>query len=532
MTTLALLFLAAAAGMALATWLRAPPAPFVLGAGFLLQATGAPLEPSLLDGGLALSATFLIFVLGAQMDPAHVGREGRAAVRVGLVHLGAILFFGIPVGLALEGDLRTSVYLVLALGAGSTLLVFDLLRARERFYEPIGRVVIGVLLLQNGLVLLVLSVLTALDDGLLAALRALGAVLLLVVCSRGITRYLGPLVLERLQLDDEERLLFVLAVLFAFAGLAHALSLPPVVGAFFGGAGLARFPLGAFVRGHVVSFEDFFVASFYVSLGASVPVPTLTELLAEGTLVLAIFIISPLLLLRAARREGLTVRGSLEAVSLIVPCGELSILVAMIGLSAGHLDEGVFRVILTVAAATMFLAPAVSSDAVLSRLARWYPGGRDRTARLPFADHVLLLGCGDSGRVVLDALLERNQPVVVLDDDPGVVAALGERGVAAFRGDGGDPVQLGRVGIGQARAVVSFMRRIADNERLLRATPHPPVFVRVFSDAEAARVERAGGRAVVESELGKEAFMSWFEGSGRVRTALGPTPPEPEPQAR
>lgn len=511
MITLALLFVAAAAGMAMGTWLRAPPAPFVLAAGFLLQVLGTPLEPTLLDGGLTLSATFLVFVLGAQMDPSHVGKEGRAAVRIGLTHLGAILFFGIPVGLALEGDLRTSVYFVLALGAGSTLLVFDLLRRRERFYEPIGRVVIGVLLLQNSLVLVVLSVLTSVDDGLWAVLRALGAVLLLVITSRGVTRYVGPFVLERLKLDDEERLLFVLAVLFAFSGLAHAMSLPPVVGAFFGGAGLARFPLGAFVRGHVVSFEDFFVATFYVSLGAYVPVPTLTELLAEGTLVLALLIISPLLLLRAARQEGLTVRGSLETVSLIVPCGELSILVAMIGLSAGHLDVGVFRVTLTVAAATMLLAPAISSDPVLDRLVRWYPGGRDRTARLPFADHVLLLGCGDSGRVVLDALLERGQPVVVLDDDPGVVAELNERGVAAFRGDGGDPGQLARVGIGQARAVVSFMRRIADNERLLRSAAHPPVFVRVFSDAEGERVRRAGGQAVVESELGKDAFMRWFD---------------------
>lgn len=532
MITLAVLFVAAAAGMALGTWLRAPPAPFVLAAGFLLPALGAPLEPVLLDGGLALSATFLVFVLGAQMDPSHVGREGRAAVRVAFTHLGAILVFGVPVGLMLEGDLRTSVYFVLALGAGSTLVVFDLLRRRERFYEPIGRVVIGVLLLQNSLVLISLSVLTALDEGLGAVARALGGVLLLVIASRGVTRYLGPLILERLQLDDEERLLFVLAVLFAFAGLAHALSLHPVVGAFFGGAGLARFPLGAFVRGHVVSFEDFFLASFYVSLGASVPVPSLAELMAEGTLVLALLFISPLLLLRAARRAGLTVRGSLETVSLIVPCGELSILVAMIGLSAGHIEESVFRVILTVAAATMALAPALSSDSVLSRLARWYPGGLDRTARLPFADHVLLLGCGDSGRVVLDTLAARGLSVVVLDDDPGVVAALNDEGIAAFRGDGGDPVQLDRVGMRQALAVISFMRRISDNERLLRATPHPPVFVRVFSDSEGERVERAGGRSVVESELGKEAFMGWFDRSGWARRGSGTPAPELEPAPR
>jgi Kef-type K+ transport system membrane component KefB len=511
MTSLALLFIVAALGMAVAKWLRAPPAPFVLGAGLLLRAAGAPLEGSLIDGGLVLSATFLVFVLGAQMDPSHIGREGRVAFRIGLAHLGSILVVGVPVGLGLGADLRGSVYFVLALGAGSTLLVFDLLRARERFYEPLGRAVLGVLLIQNALVLTVVSLLDTFDDGPLAGARALAAVLLLVLAARLVTRFLGPIVLEHLKLDDEERLLFVLAVLFVFAGAAHALSLPPVVGAFFGGAGLARFPLGAFVRGHLISFEDFFVATFYVTLGASVPLPTLGELLAESALVLALLATSPFLLLRVARRAGLTVRASLEAVSLIVPCGELSILIAMIGLSAGHLDESAFRVMITVAAVTMVLAPALSSDALLDRLARWYPGGRSKKRTLPLEGHVLLVGCGDSGRVVLDALLERGQVVVVLDDDPGVVDTLSDEGVLAFRGDGGDPAQLANLGLERARAVVSFMRRIGDNERLLEIARHPPVFVRVFSELEARRVERAGGRAVVESELGKNAFMSWFE---------------------
>lgn len=392
MITLALLLGMAAAGMAVATALRTPGAPFILAAGILLALSGAPLDASLVEGGLALSATFLVFVLGAQMDPSHIGREGRAALRIGLVHLGAILLVGLPVGFALAGDLRTSAYFVLSLGAGSTLLVFDLLRRRERFYEPIGRVVIGVLLIENALVLTALSTLTALDGGLGAAALALSAVLLLVLLARVVTQFVGPFVLERLELDDEERLLFVLAVLFAFSGLAHLMSLPAVVGAFFGGAALARFPLGAFVRGHVISFEDFFIATFYVTLGASVPIPTVEELAAEGALVLAMLALSPFLLLRVARSEGLTVRASLEAVSLIVPCGELCILIAMIGLSAGHLREDSFRVILTVAAATMVIAPALSSDFVLDRMTRWYPLGFRKTPRLPLTEHVLLLG--------------------------------------------------------------------------------------------------------------------------------------------
>jgi uncharacterized protein YbjT (DUF2867 family) len=128
----------------------------------------------------------------------------------------------------------------------------------------------------------------------------------------------------------------------------------------------------------------------------------------------------------------------------------------------------------------------------------------------PPAGHVLLLGCGDNGMPLMETLLSSGHEVVVVDDDPAVVAALQEGGVRTIRGDATDPRALWLAGARDARLVVSTIRRPLDNLPLIRGLRGVPVVVRVFEAAEGALIRAAGGTPIPYSEAAAEDFMRWL----------------------
>jgi monovalent cation:H+ antiporter-2, CPA2 family len=527
MSTIAFLLGVAAVAAALGVRARLPAASMLIVAGWLLRATGAPLDPEIVRQTLFLSATFLVFLVGIEVDPGHVGGHVRRAAWLALLQLVALVLAALGVGRWLGLDPVHALYLALAFSASSTLLVVDILRRRRQFYEPFAKMVLGAVLLQDLLVLLGLIGLGVLGASTNTIATISGGTIAAFVAAWGLSRFVAPYALTRMNLDAEEQILFVVATLFAFVGLAHYCGLPLVAGAFFAGHALARFPVGGLVRGHVLTFSDFFVTAFFVSLGASLVLPSPGALVAEGIFLLVLVLLVPLVLVPIFRRGGSSLRASLEGVGLMAQCGELGIVVALVGFERGHLAESELGMVIVVATVTMMFVGLFSNERFTWGLVHRLPARAQRSSRAALEDHVIIIGCGESGRVLVDAL-RGAVDLAVVDDDPSVVADLVASGIEAVRGDGGDAAVLRELSVQRARVVVSTMRRLADNLRIVRSCTGTPVLVRVFSPEDAAAVRELGGRPVVESELTTRAFLQWFEdrfGSGNAEDVPLPESP-------
>lgn len=508
MITLMLILAAAAAGFGLATWRRIPPSPLLLLAGIILNATGLLETGPMLQHALLLGLTFLMFVVGTELDIARVGEHVSTAIRVGLAQFGVLAVIGFGAARLLGFDWLTSLYVGLAVTASSTLLIIWLLKQRQQVFEPFGRMVVGVLLVQDGLVILLLPVLTHLTDGplpiALQVLATVGLIALSWVC----IRWVAPLLLLRMGLDEESMLLMVLALLFTFMGLAYLMDVPVVVGAFLAGVAMAGFPVGGVVRGQLTSLADFFLAVFFVTLGASVSLPGLRQLLLEGILLTAVVLVTPPLVMLIVRRAGLTMRSAVEGALLLAQCGEFSLVIMLLGVDRGVISESVLAAMMMLVVVTMTITPFVSTDAVTWWLMRWVLGSRHPTPQETPRGHVLLLGCGSNTRKVLDQVLKQDHSVVVVDDDAGVIEQLQQRGVPAIRGDGADYDVLRAAGAGEAKVIVSTMRRRHDYERLLKHVRGPKILIRVFEPQEGEQIRALGGIPIVESETAAEAFLA------------------------
>ena len=523
MTQVALFLAGAAFAHGVARWGGLPATPLLLLVGFAMTQTGL-LPRELVQDALMLGLTFLLFVVGVEMSPRQVKAQRRAALWVGLLQFTTLVVLGTLGSLVLGLDLLTAVYLGVALTASSSLVVVRLLQQRRQRFEPSGRLVVGVLLVQNVLIILLIPVLIRLTDGWTAVGGSVLGTAALVALAFLAQRQLAPS-LARLQGDEELLLLSALAVLFSFVGIAHLLALPVAAGAFLAGVTLSPFPVSGLLRGPLTPVVVFFTAIFFLALGGLLTTPSPGVLLHALVLAVVVLTATPLVVAAAAERFGFAARPALETGLLLSQTSELSLVVGLHALLIGHLSQDTFSTLVLVTVATMVLTPFLAREKVVRLLLRLHPRPGGSAVRAPYAGHVVLLGCGSGGMPLLETLVSAGEEVVVIDDDPEIIGRLQEGAVACVHGDATDPEVLRSAGVERAKLVCSTIRRPRDNERLLELVREIPVLVRVFDDEDVAWVEGYGGTAILQSELAAAEFCRWFRswpGGGRVAPGLDP----------
>jgi Kef-type K+ transport system membrane component KefB len=516
MAGLAALLAAAAVGLGVARWLSLPMIPLLLVAGVVMSAAGLLPSAELLQDMLMLGLTVLVFVAGVELSPRRVGRQRGAALRVGVAQFVALGTLGLVTSLALGFTLSESMYLALALTASSTLVVVRILRSRKQMFEPFGRLVMGVLLLQDLFVILLIPVVVRLPQGVGAAATGFLAALALTGLAMVSLRWVTPYILTRLSLDDEGMLLVTLAILFAYLGMAELLGLPLVAGAFLAGVSLSPFPVSGLVRGQLNSLSDFFIALFFTALGGILVVPSLLGLFQALVLALLVVLATPPLVTLVAERSGHSARSAIESGLLLAQTSEFSLVVGLQALAFGHVSPEIFSIIALVTVTTMILTPFIATDGATWRLMAYHPVRRGIRPGAAPGGHVLLLGCGDNGMPLLETLLGSGYEVVVVDDDPAVIERLRDGEIPAIRGDGADREVLRAAGAPTARLVISTMRRPADHLDLLRFAPGVPVIVRVFEPEDAAAIREAGGTPILTSHAAADEFLRWLEQADAV----------------
>lgn len=512
MSSIAFLLLAAALGFWVAHVLGIPAIPLLLLLGVATSAV-VDIPTTFLEDALVLGVMVVVFVAGVELNPEPIGRFRKVALGVGMLQFTVLGSAGVGAALLLGYTPQTAGYVGLAIAASSTLVVVRLLQQRRERYTALGRTVLGILLLQDLLVILFMPVVTLMPEGIAAVGIGVARTLALMLIAGVFLMWVAPLIVPRVHEDEEFLLLVILGVLFLFLGLSHHLGVPMVAGAFLAGLALSRFPVSALVRGQLRSLNDFFAALFFTALGAVLTLPDLHGILHAAAFVLILVVITPPLVTLATERFGFPARAGLGAGLLLAQASEFSLVVGLQGMIMGQIDPGVFSVIALVTVATMMLTPELATQRVTSFLLRFHPFTRvtrvEAEHDIP-RDHVLLVGCGASGVTLLETLVGIPHEVWVVDDDPVVVRRVREAGFRVVRGDATDLEVLRNAGAHQARVVVSTIRRTEDTGPLLALSSDVPTVVRAFEEEDARWAEERGGVVVSYSDAALRDFLAWF----------------------
>jgi CPA2 family monovalent cation:H+ antiporter-2 len=465
---------------------------------------------------LELGLVFLVFASGVELNPRRFKRFAKAVVWVAAVQFLLAMGIGFLCAKMMGLGGLEALYMGGGLAASSTLVVLRHLQARKAMFEPYARVVTGVLLLQDVALVLLIVVLSRVDGGGWDVGKGLLEAGVIGGIAWVAQRFVIPKLVLRFKPDEENLLLWLVAVLLGFVGVASWLGLPLIAGAFVGGFVFSAFPLNGLVRGQLSSLVDFFQAMFFVALGALLGVPDAGLWLHALAYSLLVIVVTPPLVALVAEWRGLNARAGIESGLLLAQTSEYSLLLGLGGVALGHVSQETFSILALTTVITMVATPFLCREEVAKFLLPFHPLRKKTQAGETPEGHVLILGFGAAGMWILKPLLAQGEKVLVVDDDAVVCRELTKRKVPFLRGDGAEEEVLAKAGARDAKLVIASMRRVSDALTVLNFVKGVPVVARVFEEEDAEKVRQAGGVPVMNSTAAADTFMAWLDANDRV----------------
>lgn len=311
-----------------------------------------------------LGVVFLLFWVGLETRLSDLRDVGPTAGRVGV--LGVIVPFaaGFAIGLTLGESIETSVFLGAALVATSVGITSAVLVELGALGTPAARTILGAAIIDDILALILLAVAVGVADSggidvvsiLVVAAIALGFVGFVAVGgTRVVARF--PDVFHAPKFSESPLLPAVILCL-GLAAFAAQIGLAAIIGAFLAGMVVAESRDREDFEAEVAPLYAFFPPFFFVFIGLQVELDALADL---GTLALVLGVTAAAAITKfGAAYIGARNQGARDARIIglgMIPRGEVGIIVAGIGATAGVVDAELFAVIVTMSILTTVLVP-------------------------------------------------------------------------------------------------------------------------------------------------------------------------------
>jgi len=455
-----------------------------------------------------VGVALLLFLVGLELSVSKLRRLGGTAAVAGMVQVGVTFAAGYGVSRAMGFPGGAAAVLGLAVAFSSTVVVVKLLDRMGGLDSLTGRLSIGILLVQDVLVAVALTVFGSLaggDDAGGSALASLGVALAAVtgVGAAGavLVRWFLPGFMDWLEESPEALFLFALSWAFGFILVAEHFHLSVELGAFLAGILLAQLRQSHELWRRTRPVVDFFLAVFFVSLGSHMDLGSVSgrwgALLVLGAMVLTV---KPVVTAVVLGLLGQPRRAALEAGVTLGQVSEFSFILVGLAVASGTVEPDLGGFVgllgmLTIAVSAFLvprgpgLASFLERRGVLGVLPGGVGEGEEKPA--PETGHVVVVGMNTLGRSLVTGVSGLGGPVVAVDTDP---AKLRDLQVQTVEGDVTLPSVGAEAGLERARLVVSALHiEEANNLIVWRARSlGVPVSVHAFDPSLAGELLEIG----------------------------------------
>lgn len=317
-----------------------------------------------------LGAVILLFVIGFEFNLQEIMQPRNFAIALVGVVVPWIGGWGLAVLFGF--DSASAIFIGTALTATSIAITANVLRELDKLQTEAARAIIGAAVIDDVLALIVLAISTAVVDGTFSvesiALITIKALLFIAVGAAFGTLVIGRYLVRLDRADFVKRypeFIFIFAMMFAFlyAICAELVGLSAIVGAFIAGVSFKDVELvqSKSLKEGAEYLQIIFASIFFVSLGIITDLRAVTPevlLFLAALTIVAIFskVIGCSL---PARLGGMSRKDSLIVGFGMAPRGEVAMIVALIGLDAGIIDQGVYVVLVLMSLLTTVITPIV-----------------------------------------------------------------------------------------------------------------------------------------------------------------------------
>lgn len=315
-----------------------------------------------------LGVLLLLFLIGLETDIHRLLAVGRASAAVAVA--GVLLPFAAGYGVGALFALPTvvSVFLGASLTATSVAITARVLSDLGQLKSDESQVILGAAVIDDILGLILLTLAGAMAAGrkitLIGVGKTFGIAFGFVIFAIVAGSLLAPRLIALMTRLRVTRALFFTSIMFAFAlaYLADLAGSAVFIGSFAAGLVLARTDRARDIEREVYPIAQFFIPIFFVAVGANVDLTQLNpfnqasrQFLVIGLLLTLVAIIGKLLAGSAAF-AGRPLRRLVIGAGMI-PRGEVGLIFAQVGLTAGLLSAGLYSSVALMVMVTTFVAP-------------------------------------------------------------------------------------------------------------------------------------------------------------------------------
>lgn len=500
---------------------KQPIIPAYIIAGILLGPLvfGVIENQHLIDSLSHIGVAFLIFTAGLEIKFKKLKEVGKASSIGGVLQI--VILFGIAffVSMLLGFSGIELTYIGLVVAFSSTMIVVKLLSDRRELNSLHGRLVIGILLIQDIAAILALTILSS-DLTVNGILFMILKACIFAIAAFILTKAINP-IFKSAAKNHELFLMVSISLLFLFAIASSLLLNSLVIGAFFAGVILANSDFKTEIEGRIAPLRDFFAVIFFVALGMQLRLISSNFVILLAILLLLVVILKPLVIMFLIRLFGYKKSTSFFTGNALAQTSEFSLIFVTLGLVLGHIGEGLFSTLVLLTIITMSLTTyCISYERELGKHFDWplnilkrmkskkeeleYNGKKEKKA--------IIFGCHRMGSLFLKEFENEKKEVLVIDYNPEIIRSLIKKKIPCIYGDFMNEEIFERLNFKNTEIVVSTIPDFEDNLHLIRkikkANKKALVFIVASRISEAKQLYKAGADYVILPEVigGQKGF--------------------------
>ncbi|MEO9967441.1 MAG: cation:proton antiporter [Reichenbachiella sp.] len=311
----------------------------------------------------SLGLVLLLFFIGMEISLQNLVSNWKISV------IGTVLqvIFSVlavwAVGYYFDWSLARIVTIGFVLSLSSTAVIIKLLQDSGEMDAPVGQNVLGILLVQDVLIVPMLITLSYLSGHQASSteiiLQIVGGIL--IVAFVGFIYFKGETKLpfhKLLVKDHEIQVFFAFGLCFGFSIITGFFGLSTALGAFIAGIFVASSKSTIWFHESLFSFKVIFVALFFISIGMLIDVHFLWDnILAISALVMIVLLTNFLINAIIMRGFKMSWKDSLYAGALLSQIGEFSFVLGQLAYFNEMISDFGYQMIVAVISLTLLLSP-------------------------------------------------------------------------------------------------------------------------------------------------------------------------------
>ena len=476
---LGLVIIIAAAAAYILRLLKQPQILAYVLVGILVTPTlGVEINQDIINSMSIIGIAFLLFIVGLEMDIKSLRSVSLVSTLGGTIQIIILIVLGYVVSLFLGLLSMEAAYVGLFIAFSSTMVVMKLLSDKKELNTLHGRIVIGILLMEDIVAIFALSVLSSINGfSTLLFIIALIKFFSLFGLAYIASKFIFPTIFKFAAKYHELLLISSLAVCFMFSLVFQYLGFSIAIGAFVAGIALGNLDYSLEIISKVKGLKDFFALIFFVSLGMGISIDVLEGLWLPLLVILAVVLfLKPLVTMFICLMFKYTKKPSFMTASSLAQTGEFSLIIAAQGLFLGHISKDLFSIIVVVTLLSIivtsyyiqynqrfykiFVKPMKFFDFFTTEGLEYLP--------TEIEPKYVLCGHNRIGYSILKSLHKVKKRVLVVDYNPEIISKMVDEGYHCIYGEVTDDEIIERMNLKKIKLLISTVPSLQDNLVLIR----------------------------------------------------------------